>query len=112
MDVKGDRNVFSINLSYDESVWSGTSEDIPGLFLEADTIEELIIETKEIAPYLIEENLKITQGEIRLIPDDLNQFFSGIIQSIEKQIEKSNTSQSFKTTYYSQENMTSAVAIV
>ena len=78
MDVNGDRNVFLINLSYDERVWSGTSEDIPGLFLEADTIEELIIETKEIAPYLIEENLKITQGEIRLIPNDLNQFFQEI----------------------------------
>ena len=111
MDAIVDRNVFSINLSYDEGVWFGTSEDIPGLFLEADTIEELIIETNEIAPYLIEENLKITQGEIRLLTNEFNQFASAIFQSIEKDIEKSNASKSFKATYYIYEDMTSAVVI-
>ena len=55
MDGDNSRNKFSIDLSYEpeDGVWSGTSKDIPGLFLEADSFTEFLCEAKDIAPYLI-----------------------------------------------------------
>jgi len=64
MEVKHDRKSFSIDVSYDEGTWCGTSNNIPGLFLEADTRQEFLQAVLDIAPYLIEKNLKITGGDI------------------------------------------------
>lgn len=46
MDGDNSRNKFSIDLSYEpeDGVWSGTSKDIPGLFLEADSFTEFLSE--------------------------------------------------------------------
>ena len=75
MDGDNSRTKFSIDLSYDpeDGVWSGTSKDIPGLFLEADSITEFLSEAKDIAPYLISQNLNVTEGEIMvcIITDDI-----------------------------------------
>lgn len=75
MDGDISRNKFSIDLSYDpeDGVWSGTSKDIPGLFLEADSITEFLSEAKDVAPYLISRNLNITEGEIKfcIITDNI-----------------------------------------
>ena len=75
MDGDNSRVKFSIDLSYDpeDGVWSGTSKDIPGLFLEADSFTEFLCEAKEIAPYLISQNLNINGGEIMvcIITDDI-----------------------------------------
>ncbi len=64
MDAKSDRNVFSIDLSYDDGTWCSTSEDIPGLFLESESLKEFLQAVQDIAPYLIEKNLNITEDEI------------------------------------------------
>ena len=64
MSTNNSRNTFSIDLSYDEGTWCGTSSDIPGLFLEADSIKEFLREVQDIAPYLIERNLNIREKEI------------------------------------------------
>ncbi len=56
--------MFSIDLVCDEGTWCGKSKNIPGLFLEADSLGEFLREVQDIAPYLIEKNLNITEGEI------------------------------------------------
>ncbi len=47
-----------INYQWDEEaqVWIATSEDVPGLVLEAETISDLIRRVKLAAPELIELN--------------------------------------------------------
>lgn len=49
----------SVHLAYDEeaNVWYVASSDIPGLFLEADTPQELISRLKEAAPEMLALNL-------------------------------------------------------
>ena len=40
----------------DAQVWSATSDDVPGLVAEADTLESLIEEVKHLVPELLELN--------------------------------------------------------
>ena len=61
----------SINVFFDEDskVFVGTSEDIPGLTLETNTIGELIDTAMDIVPELLFYNLKIPEGaesEVRI----------------------------------------------
>ena len=55
MDGDNSRSKFSIDLSYDseDGVWSGTSKDIPGLFLEADSFTEFLCEAKDVITELL-----------------------------------------------------------
>lgn len=66
MDTNTVANQFSLELFYDQEcgVWSGTSKDIPGLFLEAESVSELLKEGEEMIPYLLAENLHHTAGEV------------------------------------------------
>lgn len=47
-----------VRAEWDEEarVWVATSDDVPGLATEADTLEELIEKLKIIIPELLEEN--------------------------------------------------------
>ena len=60
------KNNFLIELIYDPecNVFVGISKDIPGLTLEADSIQQFVKEAVEVVPYLLEENLNITEGEV------------------------------------------------
>ena len=60
------KNIFLIELIYDPecNVFVGISEDIPGLTLEADSIQKFVKEAVEVVPYLLEKNLNITEGEV------------------------------------------------
>jgi predicted RNase H-like HicB family nuclease len=49
--------VIKINRDATAGVWIALSDDIPGLVLEADTYEQLILEIRGAAPVLIEENI-------------------------------------------------------
>ena len=102
MDGDNSRNKFSIDLSYEpeDGVWSGTSKDIPGLFLEADSFTEFLCEAKDVAPYLISQNLDTTEGEILIciITDD--------IAPLQKE-----RGSSLRTTFALQEEMIEAVAM-
>ncbi len=53
---------FSIDVNFDEEVkvFVGTSEDIPGLTIEASSIHEFLETAMDIVPYLLAINLKIT----------------------------------------------------
>ena len=66
MDTNSMATQFSLELYYDQEcgVWAGTSKDIPGLFLEAESISELLKEGDEVIPSLLAENLHITAGDI------------------------------------------------
>jgi len=46
-----------------EGVYLGTSEDLPGLIVEADTREELIDEAREVAKDLPEESGQAERAE-------------------------------------------------
>ena len=65
METQSQSN-FSIELTYDPecNVFIGISKDIPGLTLEADSIQKFIKEAVEVVPYLLEKNLNITEGEV------------------------------------------------
>ena len=54
---------FNISINYDNEckVFIGTSEDIPGLVLEAEKLGELFDAAREVVPSLLEHNLKIPQ---------------------------------------------------
>ena len=54
---------FNVNIDYDNEcdVFMGTSEDIPGLVLEAETLGKLFDAAREVVPSLLEHNLKITK---------------------------------------------------
>lgn len=62
---------FHIDLFYDEEagVYGATSEGIPGLFLEAETVGGIMDALVEYAPELIEHNLKIPldSGRFRFV---------------------------------------------
>ena len=68
MDTNSMAIQFSLDLNYDQEcgVWSGTSKEIPGLFLEAESISELLEEGVEMIPYLLAENLHITEKSLRV----------------------------------------------
>ncbi len=57
--------IYTIDVKYDpqDKIWSGSSKDIPGLFLEAESYEEFVAEANDIAPHLIKNNLRIPEGE-------------------------------------------------
>ena len=56
---------FSIDVIHDADagVFVGTSEDIPGLTIEEDSIHEFLETVMDIVPYLLEKNLKIKESE-------------------------------------------------
>lgn len=55
------KKIYHIQAFYDDeaNVWCATSEDIPGLILECETLDELYREIQEWAPEMIEHNEKI-----------------------------------------------------
>ena len=55
---------FAIDVSYDDDtgVFVGTSDDIPGLTLETETIAELLEVAMDIVPELLSGNLNIPKG--------------------------------------------------
>ena len=57
---------FLIELTYDPecNVFIGISKDIPGLTLEADSIQKFLKEAVEVVPYLLDKNLNFTEGEV------------------------------------------------
>ena len=56
-DTKAER-VYAVRGEWDAAagVWIATSDDVPGLVAEADTLEKLIEEVKLVAPDLLELN--------------------------------------------------------
>lgn len=50
--------LFKVNLSWDNEakVWTGLSDDVPGLCVEGDTIEEVKNIAMDIIPILLREN--------------------------------------------------------
>ena len=56
---------FSIDVIFDEEVevFVGTSEDIPGLTIEENSIHEFLETAMDIVPYLLAENLNITSDK-------------------------------------------------
>lgn len=55
---------FHVRARWDEeaSVWVATSEDVPGLVTEADTMEKLVEKLKVLIPELLEAN-QVGDGE-------------------------------------------------
>ncbi|MCY3689332.1 MAG: DUF1902 domain-containing protein [Gammaproteobacteria bacterium] len=55
---------FAIDVNYyaDTGVYVGTSDDIPGLTLETETIAELLEVAMDIVPHLLSNNLNIPKG--------------------------------------------------
>jgi len=53
-----DKKPFFIRAEWDEEarVWVATSEDVPGLATEADTVESLIEKLRDMIPELLEAN--------------------------------------------------------
>ena len=49
-------------------VWVATSEDVPGLVIEADTIEHLFKELTVLVPELLEANGALPGGNVSEIP--------------------------------------------
>lgn len=58
---------YVVNFMYDEeaNVWIATSEDIPGLVLENESLDKLMSETKDAAKELIELNHLPMRAKIR-----------------------------------------------
>lgn len=56
---------YTIDVTYypEDECLVGTSEDIPGLVLEADSIKEFVREAKEMVPYLLEANLGLSEND-------------------------------------------------
>lgn len=56
---------FSIDVIFDEEVevFVGTSEDIPGLTIEENSIHEFLETAMDIVPYLLAKNLNITDNK-------------------------------------------------
>lgn len=50
----------------DAGVWMATSEDVPGLCVQADTLDELIAIATALAPELLADNHRAPAGAIRL----------------------------------------------
>ncbi len=56
---------FSIDVIFDSDVkvFVGTSEDIPGLTIEENSIHEFLETAMDLVPYLLAKNLKITDNK-------------------------------------------------
>ena len=52
----------------DASVWVATSEDIPGLVVEADTEEDLLAELRVLVPELLKANKALHDSTLPEIP--------------------------------------------
>jgi predicted RNase H-like HicB family nuclease len=54
----------SVDISYDEkeSIWYVLSSDIPGLHVEAETLDKLVTVVSDVAPDLIVANLSGRKG--------------------------------------------------
>jgi hypothetical protein len=61
---------YQISAAWDEEagVWTATSEDIPGLCLEAETLEGLISEARLMVPELLALNGRLPGGLASAIP--------------------------------------------
>jgi predicted RNase H-like HicB family nuclease len=62
-----------VNAEWDAeaNVWVATSDDVPGLITEADTLEELQKKLVVMIPELLEANGILPQSDIREIPLNL-----------------------------------------
>jgi hypothetical protein len=68
-DTKAER-VYTVRGEWDAEagVWTATSEDVPGLVAEADTVEKLIEEVMLLAPDLLELNCGVRgPAEVSLV---------------------------------------------
>lgn len=63
-----DAPLFTVQAKWDPEagVWWAQSEDIPGLNAEAETMDELVTEVRELVPVLLAENKGIRAGVIRV----------------------------------------------
>lgn len=61
---------YHLNAFWDDEakVWVGTSEDVPGLCVEAATLEELMNTAGELIPELLILNGVLPQGNTRPVP--------------------------------------------
>ena len=61
---------YHVNAFWDDEakVWVGTSEDVPGLCVEAGTLEELMQAAGELIPDLLTLNGILPQGDTRPVP--------------------------------------------
>jgi predicted RNase H-like HicB family nuclease len=60
------QKVFFIRAEWDDKarVWVATSDDVPGLATEADTMELLTQKLERLVPELLEENDLLVSGEV------------------------------------------------
>ena len=63
-------NEYHVSAFWDEDakVWVGTSEDVPGLCVEAGTLEELMQAAGELIPELLILNGILTRGNSNPVP--------------------------------------------
>ena len=61
-------------------VWTATSEDVPGLATEADSLEALIQKLRSLVPELLRLNQIIPNDEISTIEIDLTSHRQELIQ--------------------------------
>jgi predicted RNase H-like HicB family nuclease len=61
---------YHVNAVWDDQakVWVGTSEDVPGLCVEAGTLEELVQAAGELIADLLVLNGVLPQGDTRPVP--------------------------------------------
>lgn len=62
------------------SVWVATSNDVPGLVVEADTMPSLIAELEDLIPEMMRENGLAAAGEIAF---DLSAQYRGMAHAAE-----------------------------
>ena len=55
----------------DAKVWVATSDDVPGLITEADTVEALAEKLSSMIPELLEANSTLVGASVREIPINL-----------------------------------------
>ena len=60
------QKVFFVRAEWDDKarVWVATSDDVPGLATEADTMELLTQKLERLVPELLEENDLLISGEV------------------------------------------------
>jgi predicted RNase H-like HicB family nuclease len=64
----------------DAEVWCAHSEDVPGLILEADTVQELVSELEEMIPAMMQENGIRVEGKVEF---DLDAQYHGTAHALE-----------------------------
>jgi predicted RNase H-like HicB family nuclease len=72
MPTAGQERVFQVRAEWDPDarVWVATSEDVPGLVTEADTVEALMSKLRVMVPELLEDN-GLLDGEHGEVPFEL-----------------------------------------